>query len=68
MTRHYTHTGEAAALAAVTLLPAVIGEAPKALPVPSPVALLKAQVREVAQKLTAKTWKTARAELLTLAG
>jgi hypothetical protein len=31
MTRHYTHTGEAAALAAVSALPSFTGE-PKALP------------------------------------
>jgi hypothetical protein len=67
MTRHYTHTSEAAAGAAVDLLPVIIGDAPKALPAPDPLAAFKDKVRTWAEKLTAKTWKEARAELLALA-
>lgn len=36
MTRHYTHTGEAAAIAAVTALPSLIGEETKALQAAAP--------------------------------
>jgi len=66
MTRHYTHTGEAAALDAVNGLPFVLGAAPKALP--APVRMVAAEtVRNLAEGMTSKTWRTLRAELLALA-
>jgi hypothetical protein len=65
MTRHYTHTGEAAALDAVNGLPVVIGEAPKTLPAPTRM-VDAAAVRRLAEGMTAKTWRSLRAELRTL--
>ena len=65
MTRHYTHTGEAAALEAVTGLPVVLGEAPKALPAPTRMVDADA-VHKLAEGMTPKTWRHLRAELLTL--
>jgi hypothetical protein len=64
MTRHYTHTGDAAALAAVQSLPSVVGDAVPALP---PARMVDAAtVHAIAEKLTAKTWNEASAELLAL--
>jgi hypothetical protein len=65
MTRHYTHTGEAAALDAVNGLPFVIGEAPKALPAPTRMVDADA-VRRLAEGMTPTTWCALRAELLAL--
>jgi integrase len=65
MTRHYTHTGEAAAAAAVAALPCVMGSEPKALPPGRTVDA--AAVMAIAESMTAKTWKAARAALLELA-
>jgi integrase len=66
MTRHYTHTGAKAAAAAVSALPSVMGDEPKALP---PVRTVSAEaVRKIAEGMNSKTWKAARAELLALAG
>jgi integrase len=65
MTRHYTHTGEAAALDAVNGLPFVMGEAPKALPAPARTVDAET-VRKLAEGMTPKTWCKLRAELLTL--
>jgi integrase len=68
MTRHYTHTSEAAAISAVAALPSLMGTPPPAaLPAADPVAVLKATVRALAESMTAKTWKEARTELLALA-
>jgi integrase len=67
MTRHYTHTSEAAASAAVASLPIVIGEAPKALPPTDPLAAFKAKVHELAEGMTPKTWRKTQSELLALA-
>jgi len=64
MTRHYTHTGELAAAAAVAALPEVLGDDVKALPPPADT--LRERVRAIAEGMSLKTWKTARAELLTL--
>ena len=65
MTRHYTHTGEAAAIDAVNGLPMVIGEAPK--PLPASARTVDAEtVRKLAEGMTPKTWRTLRAELLSL--
>jgi integrase len=68
MTRHYTHTGEAAASKAVAALPDILGQttAKPALPAPDPVADLKAQVRELVEKLTPQSLTTVRGELLAL--
>jgi integrase len=65
MTRHYTHTGEAAAIDAVSGLPFVLGEAPKALPA-STRTVDAETVRKLAEGMTPKTWRNVRAELLTL--
>ncbi len=66
MTRHYTHTGDDAAAAAVALLPAIMGDV-KALPAPAsadPLATFKAELRGIVETITAKTWKEAKAALL----
>ena len=65
MTRHYTHTGEAAALEAVSALPFALGEAPKALPAPARTVDAET-VRKLAEGMTTKTWRKLRAELLAL--
>lgn len=66
MTRHYTHTGDAAALAAVSALPSVMGDV-KALPPALVVHTVDAEaVRGIAEGMTAKTWKHAQAELMKL--
>lgn len=67
MTRHYTHTGEAAALDAVNGLPVVLGEPQKALPTPAQTVDAE-KVRQLAEGMTAKTWRKLRGELLALAG
>ena len=65
MTRHYTHTSEAAALAAVTALPSITGETVKALPpAQSPRLVDASMVSGRLQAMTAKTWKAIRDELL----
>jgi len=66
MTRHYTHTGEAAALAAVSALPSIMGE-PKALPPAQSSRLVDAgAVRSIVDGLNGKNWKVKREKLLTL--
>ncbi len=56
MTRHYTHTSEAVALAAVASLPSLLGaEAPKSPDAPSPRSMVDAAVvRAIAEQLTKK--------------
>ena len=56
MTRHYTHTSEAAALAAVESLPALLGEGtPKVVELPASRPMVDAAaVRAIAEKLTKK--------------
>jgi integrase len=66
MTRHYTHTGEAAALSAVTALPDITGKAVKALPAADPVAKLKAELRVIVDGMTSATWKAAKDQLATM--
>lgn len=67
MTRHYTHTGEAAALAAVTALPSFDGKTPAALPPSGSVGQVATEaVRAIAERLNGKNWKTIQGELLTL--
>lgn len=63
MTRHYTHTGDAAALAAVTALPDITGEPAKALPPADPVAKLKAELQAIVEGMTGSTWKAAKDQL-----
>ncbi len=68
MTRHYTHTREAAALAAVSALPAFTGHPIKALPpAPSPRMVEAEAVVKITQRLNGRNWRTIQAELLTLA-
>jgi hypothetical protein len=75
MTRHYTHVSELAAASAVNGLPSVIGnEEVETLPAgdlptvalveAGPLAALRANVRAIAERLTAKTAKAIKAELL----
>jgi hypothetical protein len=65
MTRHYTHTGEAAAIAAVAAIPSVTGNttAP-ALPVPKPVDA--GAIRTALNRMNSKNWKTVKVDLLAL--
>ena len=65
MTRHYTHTGDAAALAAVSSLPSIIGEDVKMLPLAQSPRLVDAgMVSERLRTMTAKTWRQIRDELM----
>ena len=57
MTRHYTHTGDDAALAAVSTLPSVMGDEPLTLPPVDPVAAMRERVRGLADKLDGKNWR-----------
>jgi integrase len=66
MTRHYTHVSETAAAAAVNSLPAVLGDAPPALPPADALAVFTAKVRELTGGMTPKTWRAMRSELLAL--
>jgi hypothetical protein len=69
MTRHYQHTGEAAAIAAVSSLPSLKAEDVKALPpAQSPRLVDAGPIRERLQTMTAKTWEVIRDELLGLVG
>jgi hypothetical protein len=61
MTWHYTHTGDAAALAAVASLPSLMGEDTKTiLPAQSPRLVDAGPVREWLKGMTAKTWRVIR--------
>jgi hypothetical protein len=68
MTRHYTHTSEAAATTAVAALPDITGKTfvKAALPAADPVAALKARVRELAEQLTPENTGVMRRQLLAL--
>lgn len=70
MTRHYTHTGEAAAIAAVTALPSLIGEeTSNALPEARSPRLIDADaVLAILEGTTAKNWKAKLDDLRELAG
>ena len=63
----YTHADPDAMRRAVATLPAVLGNAPAALPPTDPAAAIRAKVKAIAESMTARTWKAARAELLALA-
>ena len=62
MTRHYTHTGEEGATAAIASLPSVTGNV-LALPAPAR-APLPAWARTLLESATPETWSDVRAELL----
>jgi integrase len=66
MTRHYTHTGEEASRAAIAALPSLIGDDKPAVVEKPEAEALKKKVREIAGRLTAKTAKAIRAELMEL--
>ena len=67
MTRHYTHISELAAAHAVNALPAVMGDASATtLPPADPLTALKGDIRALAEKLTTRTVKQIRGELLAL--
>lgn len=67
MTRHYTHTGEAAAGAAVAALPDITGQVKPMLPATAETGSVpKAKVRELAEKLTPQNAADIRAKLLAL--
>lgn len=65
MTRHYTHTGEAAALAAVSSLPSFTGEPVKALT--PPIMVEAGAIIAIANEMTAKNWEAKKRELIQLA-
>ncbi len=67
MTRHYTHTSEAAALSAVNGLPSVMGDEPKALPAADPMAAMKERIAALADELNNKTWKQVKKILKSIA-
>jgi integrase len=64
MTRHYTHVGELAIGRAVTLLPSVISDDK---PERNGDETILTKIQDIAKSMTAKNWKTKRAELLALA-
>lgn len=66
MTRLYSHTSELAAMSAVNLLPSVMGNITTPLALPAPVTDWKVKVRALADKLTAKTWKAVRDEMMAM--
>jgi hypothetical protein len=68
MTQYYTHVGETAAGAAVAALPDITGRTPTppARPKSGRVKVLKAKVRELAEKLTPDNLATIREQLLAL--
>jgi len=73
MTRHYTHVGEAAAIAAVNSLPAIMGEtmvvpAKPMLPPASPLEQFKTKVRDALEHMNTKNWQTVRTEMLAIVG
>ncbi|MFC1451778.1 tyrosine-type recombinase/integrase [Verrucomicrobiota bacterium] len=64
----YTHTDEEALRRAVGTLPAVIGDnAASELPASDAAAALRENVRELADKLNGRTWRSVKTELLSLA-
>ncbi len=66
MTRHYTHTSEAAALSAISALPSMSGEPVKALPAADPLATFKAELRPIIAGMTGKTWQAVKEQLTAL--
>lgn len=68
MTRHYTHTSEEAALAAMSSLPSVLGhKAPKALAGTTPPRMVAADaIRAIAERLTEENANEIKADLLAM--
>jgi hypothetical protein len=68
MTRHYTHTSEAAAGAAVAALPDITStsDAKPALPAADPAAILKSKLSALVETLTPANAVTVRAQMLAL--
>jgi hypothetical protein len=67
MTRHYTHTSEAAAGAAVAALPDITGQAVVMPVLPAADEMIsKAKVRELVETLTHSNLKERRTQLLSL--
>lgn len=66
MTRHYTHTGEEAAVLAVSALPALVGDVKTLPPARSPLPVDQNAFREALLTMTAKNWKAKRDEMLAL--
>jgi integrase len=66
MTRHYTHTSEAAAGAAVAALPDITGRFLPALPAPVHAVIDRAVIHALVEKLDQSNLATLKAELLTL--
>lgn len=66
MTRHYTHTSEAAATTAVAALPSILGDAPTAKAPLAPRMVEADAVLKLAERLTAKTAADVRRELVAL--
>lgn len=65
MTRHYTHTSELAATAAVNSLPAVMADTPAPLLPPAKL-IDTAPIRSLADELNWKNWQTVKKKLLKL--
>jgi integrase len=67
MTRHYTHTSEAAATTAVAALPDITGKSRKALPPAAATRQVDAEaVRQLADRLNGDNWKAIQGELRAL--
>ena len=64
MTRHYTHTSEAAAITAVGALPVFTGDLPAVNPpLPDPLSILRQKVSELADRLNADNWQAIKKEM-----
>jgi hypothetical protein len=67
MTRHYTHTGEAAAMAAISALPSMDRVEVKALPPAGSGRMVDLEaVLTIAKAMTGSNWTAKRDELLAL--
>ena len=68
MSEHYTHISEATARTAAAALPHILGDAQPVKALPAPLTVSADAVRELAEKLTGKTWRNVKTELEKLAG
>ena len=66
MTRHYTHTGDAAALAAVSALPSLMGDTKALPPAKAPRMVETDPILAGLEAMTAKNWQAKRDELIAL--
>jgi hypothetical protein len=66
MIRHYTHTSEAAAGAAVASLPDITGQTRPALPAGDSGMIAKAKVRDLVERLTTENAAETRRDLFAL--